>query len=404
MKIQKEEKIQREKIQKDLKISNEKKNKEIELKENKKIERQRNYLEELKNKEKEFFKKIKEKNNLILEKSIKYIGEKNHKKKKDYLFFQFKEKFENNEKKLIDKINMMKKDSLVIKEELKELANKRQEQKKILEEGLDDRKLKLIKMWKERSQTLPVYKHPIMDRLEDEEDDLLEEEEDKKEQKEKNEKEKKNYHPPKVKIDINLKRIRESRNVKTNKDSVTQTEINNKNRLLKSLDFMANIIEAAKEENIEKNKNKIKNNIIKDKGEKLINLTNNKISKSIEIKENKIRHNYKLHPKPEKPIDYLKDLIKQKRNKKKVNKIDAGVGDILSELNKGGKDNNHIIEKLDMVKSLNNVIDKKILEKKEYLKAKGGYLYNTKLGDEVGNLIIESIQNKLSLLNKLNGE
>ena len=81
-----------------------------------------------------------------------------------------------------------------------------------------------------------------------------------------------------------MKRIRESRNVKTNKDSVTQTEINNKKRLLKSLDFMANIIEAAKEENIEKNKNKIKNNIIKDKGEKLINLTNNKISKSIEIK------------------------------------------------------------------------------------------------------------------------
>ena len=191
MQIQKEEKIQREKIQKDLKISNEKKSKEIELKENKKLERQRNYLEELKNKEKEFFKKVKEKNNLILEKSIKYIGEKNHKKKKDYLFFQFKEKFENNEKKLIDKINMMKKDSLVTKEELKELANKRKEQKKILEEGLNDRKLKLIKMWKERSQTLPVYKHPIMDMLEDEEDDLLEEEEDKKEQKEKNEKEKK---------------------------------------------------------------------------------------------------------------------------------------------------------------------------------------------------------------------
>ena len=114
-----------------------------------------------------------------------------------------------------------------------------------------------------------------------------------------------------------MKRIRESRNVKTNKDSVTQTEINNKKRLLKSLDFMANIIEAAKEENIEKNKNKIKNNIIKDKGEKLIIMTNNKISKSIEIKENKIRHNYNLHPKPEKPIDYLKDLIKHKRNKKK---------------------------------------------------------------------------------------
>ena len=145
---------------------------------------------------------MKEKNNLILEKSIKYIDEKNHKKKKDYLFFQIKQKFENNEKKLIDKVNMMKKDSLVTKKEIEELAQKREEQKRILEEGLNERKIKLIKMWKERSQTLPVYKHPIVDKLEDEEFDLLDEEEDKKEQKEKNEKEKRNYQPPKVKIDI----------------------------------------------------------------------------------------------------------------------------------------------------------------------------------------------------------
>ena len=56
-----------------------------------------------------------------------------------------------------------------------------------------------------------------------------------------------------------------------------------------------------------------------------------------------------------------------------------------------------------MVKSKTNAIDKKVIEKKEYLKAKGGYMNNTKLGDEVGNLIIESIQAKLSLLNKING-
>ena len=46
-------------------------------------------------------------------------------------------------------------------------------------------------MWKERSQTLPVYKHPVVDTLEDEKYDLMEGKEDKKEQKEKNEKEKK---------------------------------------------------------------------------------------------------------------------------------------------------------------------------------------------------------------------
>ena len=396
LQIQKEEKIQREKMQKDLKISNEKKCKEIELNENKKIQRQKNYLEELKNKEKAFFNKKKEKNNLILEKSIKYIGEKNHKKKKDYLFFQFKKKFENNEKKLIDKVNMMKKDSLVTKKELEELANKREEQKKILEEGLNERKLKLIKMWKERSKTLPVYKHPVVDMLEDEEYDLMEEKEDKKEQKEKNEKVKKNYQPPKVKIDMKLKQIRENRNIKTNKESVTQTEVNNKKKFLKNLNLMANILEAAKLENIEKNKTKInKNKEEKDIHKKL------KISKSFAKNDNKIKHNYKLHPKPEKPIDYLKDLVKQKRNKYK---FDIGVGDIIAELKERGKNKgrNQIIETLDMVKSKTNEIDRKVLEKKKILEINGGYLHNTKLGDEVGDLLIESIQSKISLLKKLN--
>ena len=399
LKIQNEEKIQKEKFEKDLKITKDKKIKEIELKESKKLQRQKNYLEELKNKEKEFFNKIKEKNNLILEKSSKHIGDKNHKNIKEYLFYQYKENFENNEKKLIDKVNMIKKDSLVTKKELKELANKRKEQKKILEEGLNERKIKLIKMWRQRSQNLPVYKHPVVDMMEDEEYDLLEDEEDKKEQKEKNEKEKKNYQPPEVKIDFRLKEIREKRNLKTNKDSVIKTENNNKKRFLKNLNFIANIIEAAKEENLEKNKYKIKMNNKNLKTENIVNRKKrNKVAKSFE------KHNYKLHPKPEKPIDYLKDIIKNTDNKNNKKKVDVGVGDLEAELKDGGKKGvNHIIETFDMVKSKTNAIDKKVIEKKEYLKAKGGYMNNTKLGDEVGNLIIESIQAKLSLLNKING-
>ena len=294
---------------------------------------------------------------------------------------------------------MIKKDSLVTKKELKELANKRKEQKKILEEGLNERKIKLIKMWRQRSQNLPVYKHPVVDMMEDEEYDLLEDEEDKKEQKEKNEKEKKNYQPPEVKIDFRLKEIREKRNLKTNKDSVIKTENNNKKRFLKNLNFIANIIEAAKEENLEKNKYKIKMNNKNLKTENIVNRKKrNKVAKSFE------KHNYKLHPKPEKPIDYLKDIIKNTDNKKNKKKVDVGVGDLEAELKDGGKKGvNHIIETFDMVKSKTNAIDKKVIEKKEYLKAKGGYMNNTKLGDEVGNLIIESIQAKLSLLNKING-
>ena len=86
-------------------------------------------------------------------------------------------------KELIEKANLIKKDPLVTKEELNELSNKIKEQKKILEEGLNERKEKMIKMWKERSQTLPVYKYPIVEILEDEECDKLEDEEEKNNQK-----------------------------------------------------------------------------------------------------------------------------------------------------------------------------------------------------------------------------
>ena len=395
LKKQEEEKLQREKIQNALKRSNSKKSKEIELNEQKILERQKEHLNELKKKEKDFFNKLKEKNNLLFEKSIKNIDKNLKRQTKDYLFYQMKQKFETNEKKLVDKVNMIKKDSLVTKEELEELANKRNE-----------RKMNLIKMWQQRSQKLPIYKHPVVNILEDEELDVMEDEQEKQEQKEKNEISKKTFQPPKVKINKELKRLREKKLLMSNKDSVTQTEIQNKKRFMKNLDFMANIIEAAKEENLEKNKLKNNKNIKTEKN----NETKNKIriTKSLDSNENKKKHNYLLHPKPEKPIDYLKEIFKGKKGNKLVKeKKDQGVGEIIADLNEESKTikgRNQIMDTLDMIKSKTNAIEQKVTEKKDIMKVKGGYINNTNIGDEVGNLLIESIQTKLSLLNKLKGK
>ena len=404
IKKQQEERIKREKLQKELKRSNSKKSKEIELNEKKILDRQKEHLNELKKKEKEFFNKLKEKNNLILEKSIKNIDKTQKKQTKDYLFYQVKQRFENNEKKLVDKVNLIKKDSLVTKQELQELAERRNERKKILEEGLTERKLNLIKMWHQRSQKLPVYKHPVVDVLEDEKMDIFEENQEKQEQKENNDRNKKTYQPPKVKIDLQLKQIREKRILMSHKESVTETETKNKKRFLKNLDFMANIIEAAKEENLEKNKNKKSRNIktenYKEKNDKI------KVAKSLDINDNKKKFNYQLHPKPEKPIDYLKEIMKEKKGGQKKEKKEQGVGDMFAELKDDGtiKGRNQIFETFDMIKSKTNAIDQKVIEKNEVMKVKGGYIKNTNIGDEVGNLLIESIQTKLSLLNKLKGK
>ena len=406
LKKQEEEKLQREKIQNALKRSNSKKSKEIELNEQKILERQKEHLNELKKKEKDFFNKLKEKNNLLFEKSIKNIDKNLKRQTKDYLFYQVKQKFETKEKKLVDKVNMIKKDSLVTKEELEELANKRNERKKILEEGLSERKLNLIKMWQQRSQKLPIYKHPVVNILEDEELDVMEDEQEKQEQKEKNEISKKTFQPPKVKINKELKRLREKKLLMSNKDSVTQTEIQNKKRFMKNLDFMANIIEAAKEENLEKNKLKNNKNIKTEKN----NETKNKIriTKSLDSNENKKKHNYLLHPKPEKPIDYLKEMFKGKKGNKLIKeKKEQGVGEIIADLNEESKTikgRNQIMDTLDMIKSKTSAIEQKVTEKKDIMKVKGGYINNTNIGDEVGNLLIESIQTKLSLLNKLKGK
>ena len=93
-------------------------------------------------------------------------------------------------------------------------------------------------------------------------------------------------------------------------------------------------------------------------------------------------------------------------NKSKEKK-ETGVGNILAELNTENttiKGRNQIMDTLDMIKSKTTAIEQKVNEKKDIMKVKGGYINNTNIGDEVGDLLIESIQNKISLLNKLKGK
>ena len=365
--LNKETAINKQKFQLDLELSKQKKLKQLDLKEQETITQKENNIQNMKNCEKEFINKMKQKNDLILSQSKKYIKFKNAKKEKDYLFNKLRNKFENTEKKLIEKVHMIKKDPLVTKEELNELSNKIKEQKKILNDEYIERKEKMIKMWKERSQTIPTYRHPLVDIIEDEDDKILENEEEKIKQKEINLKEKKNYKPPEVKINESLKNIRENRIIKTTKETLLKTELNNKLKI--------------------KNKSRIKIKINK----------NNSIEK-IKIKEKKYGP---PHPKPDKPIDYLKSIIKKNIN---INKKDCGIGlyNINEDIDK--KNELTISEYVELAKSKNKIIDKKVEEKKLYLKIKGGYLLNTNLGDEVGNLLIGSIKSKLNILKRLNGK
>ena len=399
VKLQEVENMQRAKFNEDLKLASEKKQKELEKKEKEIEDKKNQYLKNMKDKERENFLKRKKDVDEKLEKTKKFINEKFSKKISDYRFYKYKENFENSEKKLIDKVNMVKKDSLVTQKEIQELSKKIKEQKKLLSEDAEEKKKQLLKLWTYRSQTLPIYKHPLTIKLEEEQILKLEKEEEEKKKKEYLELEKRNYKPPKVVINEKLKTQRETRKDKTDKESVLRTELNNKKKLDK---FKFTPITSAKNMKIihELSQELNNNNYIDyDEVKSMIGKRSKKILKPIHI----------LHPKPDKPIDYLTQMIMEKDKKKsKSNDNDNGKEKLTDfDINKifdKNKEKGNIIESIKMAKIHTETIDNKVQQKKQMLRINGGYLNNPELGDEVGDLLIESISNKLKIMNKLNGE
>ena len=398
-KLKEEQNKNKAKFDSDLKIAYEKHQKfcdQLELEKSGKLEK---LIKERKDTERKVILKRKKEADEILEKSKKYLNEKFTKKDNDYRYYQIKEKFENNEKKLIDKVNMQKKDPLITQEEIKELSKRIKEQKKLLGEDAEEKKKQLIKLWSYRSQTLPTYKHPLTVKLEEELALKMQQNEEDKKKKECNDLEKRNYQPPKVIQSQKLKSQRETRKDKVDRESVMQTELNNKKRLDR-LKFTP-IISPKNLKKIQEEINQEINNDLEFDIKSLLQKKKKKILKPIRI----------LHPKPEKPIDYLTQMIveKEKSKNKSIQEKTEDSIDIKTNLNnkitsRNEKNVDNIIDTLKMVKAQTETIDNKVQLKKQILKLNGGYLNNPKLGDEVGDLLIESIQTKLNIMNKLNGD
>ena len=398
-KLKEEQNKNRAKFNSDLKIAYEKHQKfcdQLELEKSGKLEK---LIKERKETERKAILKRKKEADEILEKSKKYLNEKFTKKNNDYRYYQLKEKFENNEKKLIDKVNMQKKDPLVTQEEIKELSKKIKEQKKILVEDAEEKKKQLIKLWSYRSQTLPTYKHPLTVKLEEELALKMQQNDENKKKKECNDLEKRNYQPPKVVQSQKLKSQRETRKDKVDRKSVMQTELNNKKRLDR-LKFTP-IVSPKNLKIIQEELNQELNNEFEFDIKSILQKKKKKILKPIRI----------LHPKPDKPIDYLTQMIIEKeknKNKSMQEKTEDSI-DFKPNIDKkivsrNEKKQENIIDTIKMVKAQTENIDNKVQQKKQILKLNGGYLNNPKLGDEVGDLLIESIQSKLNIMNKLNGD
>ena len=390
-KINIKEKHMRIQYNKKIKLSFDKRQKELDNKEKELINEKLKNMKYAKDKEKELFLKRKKKIDNIMEKSKKYIKEKSNKTENDYRYFKYKEKYENNEKKLIDKIKMIKKDPLVTKEELEELVNKIKEQKKLLQIDNEKKKKNLKELWTCRSQTLPTYRHPIIDIIEEEKNKIKEEKKIEEKKKECNDLQKKNYKPPKVFTSQKLKEQREKILLMSNKEKIKETELNNKNNLRLKFSPLKPIFKKKLQHQLSYNKILNNNNYIDIKE---LNSFMNKKYKKI------LKPLYILHPKPDKPIDYLTEIIKKKSMERKINDNNSSFSnDINNILN---NKNLNIVESMLTARSNIEVLDNKIRQNQELLNLNNGYSFNQNLVDKVGKLLISSVKAKLNILSKLN--
>ena len=257
-------------------------------------------------------------------------------------------------------------------------------QKKILETGEKEKSKILKEMWNDRNQIVKSFQTNISENAKKEEKKIREKDQEKKTKLKELETLKINYSNksvPKPIINPKLKKNREERKDKIDKESVINTQNQNKKRmemyqLPPPINKKYDDLKVYTESFVSVSKSGDFNNLIFSKPKKL---------KPIRL----------LHPKPEKPINYLEEFKGKKSSGSQTfkNKINIEINE---------NDNNKVIlEKLKLFEEKSNDIDNQVKLKKEEMKLRGGYSKNTKMGDEIGKMIIQSIEDKINIMNKL---
>ena len=378
-------------------------------------------------KKNEILKKLKEQEKAVVQKRTKINDEKANmfkpflKKKlpkdniRQYLFVKKDEEYQEKEKNLVDIENLKRKEKMKmdfneINEFEKNVINNRE---KYGTENAERRK-KMILEWKERKSTLPTYISRKQEMVQEELKKEIENEEFKKEQN----------------LALKQKKLLFGYNIKNNK----QPEINDKlknqrTNLIKSLE---NPKLAVKEKLFEQRQkkaeellldNKKENNTINNRNKSIkkikikVNESNNNLSNSINSIEKKnsfspLRIIYPVHPKPKTKIDYLSELRNEKEKKKlKRNALSSEKNNnntneqVVNNVKWEKAINNEkgtFMENINIVKEKAKVMDDEVKKKEKILKLNGGVQNNPEIGEKISNLIIDSIEAKLSILNKFN--
>ena len=396
-------------MKKDLDNKLKKKNDEINNKEKEEEEKRIELLKKIKDKDREYVEKRKKKNTEELLKIKEFI----HKKplNKTYLYQNKKDKHINDENNLV-KLETLKRKEIMKHIDLKEFDEMKknfdiQKSKRIQE---SNEKMKIIKeSWLQRYKLIPLYVNPLSKILSDEEHKMKQEEQKKILHRKKLKKLQEKYKVPKPQK-LTVEKIIE----KQNENNLNKVIIRKKPNLIKSNSYSdiirAKMIEKYKtlQNRREKNKNdellpdedyyldepQLSQKILENS--KKVENNNNKINKSFDKNKNKEK---------KETFDYLKERRKinelnkeKRRNAGELLNIEySGTNDIKKLI----KDNGINDKMLKVAKCKLESLEEKKRQKDLLLKCSGGVANKPELGEEVCDLMIDSIQAKLSLIKEM---
>ena len=434
-KYYKESKEIQQRMKNDIKSVVERKKKEIE-EEEEKIKKQKNdYIEKFRNKEKEIEdKRLKDcKKKASLFQSFSFNKPKS--KAEECLFNIKTEKFLRKEASYFRKEKSKRKILIksMTKEELEDFSKSYDDYKDEYYKKSEEKQRELFLEWKKRKEQLPSFMSSFFEIADL---DSKKNQEMEKENKEKIEylvNNRKDYsekikeeNKPKINKRLKRKRLNDIFKRENPKLAVIQDSLlkRKKKKILsqsKSASKMKSILKNGKSKNKSKSKSKSKSS------KSLQNVKNknhifNELNKS-EIISQKLIHkpikikfvcphapnnNKKNIRNTDKKIDYLKKIYNNKTYKESKDNDNQSLSVDKNKNNKKKWDdilkekNSTLLDNIEIIKRKADIIDKEADKNEKILKLNGGIATNPKLGRKVSNLLLDSIQAKLSILNQIN--
>jgi hypothetical protein len=357
-----------QKIMKDAEIAMIKKGKEFDKYEKEKnLQKSLEIIDKIK-KGKEFEKSRKNIIKLEVVKTRPFINSYNKRNKKNYLYIKMANSFEKKKKELISNSKKNKNSADDKKEfNLNDYLTKKKIESK-------ENTNKLHKLWKERSNILSKYKSSSYFKVLYSDEGFKQREKNRKENIKKLYNDKEKYSKEKIHlppISNILKREREKEYVLIKKRNILKK--NNSNLSNREFKKMLNKEKNLKEKKITKSYSSISiNNINKKNG--IVNIYGHINKKTL---------------KNPKDFNYLEEIRKERLMNSENSTIDL--------INNNNKDVD-----ISIIKGHIQLMEEKYKRDKELLKIQGGYAHNHELGDKMNQLLVNSIKNKLDMIENMN--